>query len=151
MQDAKESWRAIGGDIYVTHSRGDGVAPILWPSKSHRRLTSTTPGPLPSPSGISLEAEGSGIHLFSKFSSRLSPFYGLSMFLCLRNLAPPPPSWRRQGDMVDLFSLWWFSWRWEWQCNYDVNNFLGMTIWILSFPNSDIKVKMMSPPWNNIL
>ena len=35
--------------------------------------------------------------------------------------------------------------------NYGVNNFLGMTTWILFFPNGDIKVVMLSPLWNNFL
>ena len=35
--------------------------------------------------------------------------------------------------------------------NYGVNNFLVMTTWRLFFSNGDIKVEIMSPPWNNFL
>ena len=35
--------------------------------------------------------------------------------------------------------------------NYGINNFLGMTTWILFFPNGNIKAVMMSPLWNNFL
>jgi hypothetical protein len=33
--------------------------------------------------------------------------------------------------------------------NYDVSNFTDLTIWRPFFPNGDIKVEMMSSPWNN--
>jgi hypothetical protein len=35
--------------------------------------------------------------------------------------------------------------------NYGVSNFTGLTTWRPFFPNSDIKVEMMSPAWNNFL
>jgi hypothetical protein len=35
--------------------------------------------------------------------------------------------------------------------NYGVSNFTGLTTWKPLFPDDDIKVEMMSPPWNNFL
>jgi hypothetical protein len=35
--------------------------------------------------------------------------------------------------------------------NYNINNFLGMTIWRIKFSDDDIKAKMMLPPWNNFV
>ena len=35
--------------------------------------------------------------------------------------------------------------------NYGVNNFIGTMTWRLFFSNGDIKVEIMSPPWNNFL
>jgi len=33
--------------------------------------------------------------------------------------------------------------------NFDVSIFIDMTIWRLLFPDSNIKVEMMLPSWNN--
>jgi hypothetical protein len=35
--------------------------------------------------------------------------------------------------------------------NFGVSIFIDMTTWRLLFPDSGIKVEMMSPPWNNFL
>ena len=35
--------------------------------------------------------------------------------------------------------------------NYDVSILTGLTTWRLLFPDGNIKVEMVSPPWNNFL